>query len=94
MEDIVLGQIVHSKAGRDKYKYFIVVGIIDEDYVLVADGQLRKINRPKKKKIKHLVFHKVYDDNIQEMLKENGRVTDADLRKGLQSMDFLHIKEV
>lgn len=94
MEDIVLGQIVHSKAGRDKDKYFIVVGIIDEDYVLVADGKLRKINSPKKKKIKHLVFHKVYDDNIQGMLKENGRVTDADLRKGLQSMDFLHNKEV
>lgn len=94
MEGIVLGQIVHSKAGRDKNRYFIVVGVIDEDYVLVADGQLRKINSPKKKKIKHLVFHKMYDDNIQGMLKENGRVSDADLRKSLQSMGFLHDKEV
>lgn len=94
MEGIVLGQIVHSKAGRDKNKYFIVVGIIDEDYVLVADGQLRKISNPKKKKIKHLVFHDKYDDNIQGMLKENIKIADADLKKSLQSMGFLHNKEV
>lgn len=94
MEGIVLGQIVHSKAGRDKNKYFIVVGVLDEEYVLVADGQLRKINSPKKKKIKHLVFHNKYDEYIQGMLKESKNVSDADLKKSLQSMGFLHNKEV
>lgn len=94
MEGIALGQIVHSKAGRDKNRYFIVVGIIDDDYVLVADGQLRKIDSPKKKKIKHLVFHNKYDDNTQRMLKENMKISDADLRKSLESMGLLHNKEV
>jgi ribosomal protein L14E/L6E/L27E len=94
MEGIALGQIVHSKAGRDKNKYFIVVGVIDDDYVLVADGQLRKINSPKKKKIKHLVFHDKYDGNIQKMLKENERISDADLKRSLQFMGLLHNKEV
>jgi ribosomal protein L14E/L6E/L27E len=94
MEGIALGQIVHSKAGRDKDRYFIVVGIIDNDYVLVADGQLRKINSPKKKKIKHLVFHENYSEDLQKKLMENESLTDADLRKSLQSMGLLHNKEV
>ena len=48
MNGISIGQIVHSRAGRDKDKFFIVVSLVDEEYVLVADGDLRKINNPKK----------------------------------------------
>lgn len=94
MEGIALGQIVHSKAGRDKNKYFIVVGVIDDAFVLVADGQLRKISNPKKKKLKHLVFHNQYADNIVGMLKDNEIILDVDLRKSLQSLGLLHNKEV
>jgi ribosomal protein L14E/L6E/L27E len=94
MEGIALGQIVHSKAGRDKDRYFIVVGIVDDNYVLIADGQLRKINSPKKKKIKHLVFHDKFLEDLQKKLLGNERITDADLRKSLQSMGLLHNKEV
>lgn len=89
MEGIALGQIVHSRAGRDKGRYFIVVGLIDDNYVLVADGDLRKIQSPKKKKIKHLVFHDKYAENIVELLKNNQRITDSDLKKTLQSMGLL-----
>ena len=89
MDSIALGQIVHSRAGRDKDKYFIVVGIVDNDYVLLADGDLRKINSPKKKKVKHLVFHDMLAEGIKAMLEENKRITDADLRKSLQSIGLL-----
>lgn len=89
MEQITLGQIVHSKAGRDKDKYFVVVGIIDDDYVLIADGDFRKISSPKKKKVKHLVFHDKAAEEIQKCLNENKKITDSDLRKNLQSMGLL-----
>lgn len=89
MDSIALGQIVHSRAGRDKDRYFIVVGIVDNDYVLLADGDLRKINSPKKKKVKHLVFHSMVAEDIKSMLAENKRITDADLRKSLQFMGLL-----
>jgi ribosomal protein L14E/L6E/L27E len=89
MEEITLGQIVHSKSGRDKGRYFIIVGVIDADYVLLADGDLRKINSPKKKKVKHLIFHDRYAEDIQDSLKTNKRITDADIRKSLQSMGLL-----
>lgn len=90
--DVALGQIVHSKAGRDKGRYFIVVGIVDRNYVLIADGDLRKINSPKKKKLMHLVCHDKFSQEIREKLLEGKRITDADLRKSLQSMGLF--KEV
>lgn len=83
MNGISIGQIVHSRAGRDKDKFFIVVSLVNEEYVLIADGDLRKISNPKKKKIKHLVLHDVYAEGIKSMLLNNQRVTDADLRKAL-----------
>jgi ribosomal protein L14E/L6E/L27E len=83
MNGISIGQIVHSRAGRDKDRFFIVVSLVNEEYVLIADGDLRKINNPKKKKIKHLVLHDVYAEGIKSMLLNNQRVVDADLRKAL-----------
>lgn len=86
MDDIALGQIVHSRAGRDKDKYFIVIGIIDNNYVLIADGDLRKYKNPKKKKIKHLVLHELFAEDIIKKLQENKIISDADLRRNLQSL--------
>jgi large subunit ribosomal protein L14e len=89
MEGVTLGQIVHSKAGRDKGKYFIVVNIIDNDYVMVVDGKLRKIDNPKKKKVKHLVLHNFVSEDILTSIRENKHITDAELRKSLQSIELL-----
>lgn len=83
MNGISIGQIVHSRAGRDKDRFFIVLSLVNEEYVLVADGDLRKINNPKKKKLKHLALHDLYAEGIKSMLLNNERVTDADLRKAL-----------
>ena len=49
-----LGELVCSKAGRDAGRKFVVVGIVDNRHVLISDGSLRKIEKPKKKKIKHI----------------------------------------
>lgn len=89
MGEITLGQIVHSRAGRDKDRYFIIVGIIDNDYVLLADGSIRKIGNPKKKKIKHLAFHDDCSLEIKDKLKNEKKILDSDLRKCLQSMNLL-----
>jgi len=53
-EGLRVGQLVRSKAGRDAGSYFLVVGVLDPRWVMVADGKLRKVGRPKKKNVKHL----------------------------------------
>lgn len=54
MAPITVGSVVYSKAGRDKGNYFMVLEILDDSYVNVVDGKIRKLDRPKRKKIKHL----------------------------------------
>jgi len=49
----MIGQIVCSKAGRDK-GYFMVVVAEDSDYVYLCDGKERPLERPKRKIPKHL----------------------------------------
>ena len=48
--DVTIGQLVKSKAGRDKDRVFIIIAIIDEQYVLIADGDLRKTDRSEERR--------------------------------------------
>ena len=53
--ELSIGQVVRSRAGRDKGGIFLIYEILDSEYVLLVDGKIRRLDRPKKKKIKHLV---------------------------------------
>ena len=68
----LLGSIALSLAGRDKGRYFVVVGVIDENHVAVADGRKRKIEKPKKKKLKHLRICCETDGELATLLNEKG----------------------
>ncbi len=59
-----IGKVAYSKAGRDKGRIFVVVNVVDEDYVMLADGDLRKIENPKLKNVKHLTFTKLVAEDI------------------------------
>ncbi len=48
------GRLARSKAGRDAGRLCVVVEVLDEDFVLTCDGRLRTLDRPKKKRKKHL----------------------------------------
>lgn len=81
--DITLGQVVHSKAGRDAGKIFIIVGIVDQTFVLISDGDLRRIESPKKKKIKHLELAGTVIEFISEKFRSEMKVTNSEIRKAL-----------
>lgn len=51
-----IGSLAYAKCGRDRKRLFCVVGVLDEDFVLIADGRLHKLAAPKKKRLKHLSF--------------------------------------
>lgn len=51
--EIQAGSLVYSKAGRDKTNLLLVLSV-DGEYAYVADGKLRTVEKPKKKKLKHL----------------------------------------
>lgn len=51
--EITAGFVVYSKAGRDKGKKFLVLSL-ENNFAYIADGDLRKVAKAKKKKLMHL----------------------------------------
>lgn len=84
--ELELGQVVKSSAGRDSDKYFVVVNIIDKNYVLLVDGDLRKLDNPKKKKIKHIKKTNIIFEEINKKIKAKEKFNNAYVRKLLASL--------
>ena len=53
MERFEIGMIARSKAGHDKGHVYIIVET-DATSVYLVDGKIRTLDRPKKKKKKHV----------------------------------------
>ena len=73
--EIERGSLVYSIAGRDKGNLFLVLER-DGDFVYLADGNLRKTENPKKKKLKHV--------NKTNTQLDIGEVSNSDIRKMLK----------
>lgn len=84
--EIVEGSIVRSIAGRDKGDLFIVLAR-EGDFVYLANGELRKVDRPKKKKLKHLQMTNSMSEFIHSKLHTQGKVTNSEVRKALAEFD-------
>ena len=50
---INIGDIVVSTAGHDRGEYYLVIEC-DKDFIYVANGRLKTLDKPKKKNIKHV----------------------------------------
>ncbi len=83
-DEIAIGQVVKSRAGRDKGKIFLVLEIVDDEHLLVVDGDLRKLDRPKKKKIKHLIIYNTVVDGLNYKLENKMKINNAYIRKLLE----------
>jgi ribosomal protein L14E/L6E/L27E len=87
-DEFEVGRVVLAKAGRDKGKDFIIIQRLDDEYVLIADGVGRTIDKPKKKKVRHLKPRPALDQELKQRLETGARVLDADIRKSLKSLGY------
>ncbi|WP_335872185.1 KOW domain-containing RNA-binding protein [Bacillus sp. 2205SS5-2] len=78
-----IGQVVLIKKGRDAGQFGIVIQRIDDKFFLLADGDKRKFDRPKKKNMHHLYFYDYISPEVQNSIFETGRVTNGKLRFAL-----------
>ena len=69
-----------SLAGHDKGKVYLVSGA-DETYVYLVDGKCRTMDRPKRKKKKHVQIDYQIPEWIQKLLAEGKSVQDSDVIK-------------
>ena len=80
--EVTVGDLVVSRAGRDKGRPFVVLRM-EEGFVYLADGDLRRLDKPKKKKRMHV---KPYPNKgICRMELAEG-LCDADIRKRIAAL--------
>ena len=72
---LMKGSVVRAEAGRDGGGYFVIVED-DEKYCFIADGRSRKLNKPKRKNIKHI--------RITDSMIDLNDITDKKLRNVLK----------
>ena len=82
--EIDKSSLVVSKAGRDKGQLFYVIDT-DEQYVYLADGKSRKLEKPKRKKRKHVEQVPRTESRIAEKIRNGEKVLNSELRKELAS---------
>jgi ribosomal protein L14E/L6E/L27E len=77
--ELEVGLLVQSIAGHDKGSYFFIFKEEDE-YIYLVDGKYRCLDRPKKKKKKHvkaLVWEK---QSPGDKIREKQKVTDEEIK--------------
>ncbi|MCL2569365.1 MAG: KOW domain-containing RNA-binding protein [Oscillospiraceae bacterium] len=82
MEDVQKGDLVLSLNGRDQGKALFVAEV-DDLYVVLVDGKSRKLEHPKRKKIRHCKFLAREASRVAEKLRTGERVTNVDVRRAL-----------
>ena len=82
--EISIGQVVYSRAGRDKGLFFVVVEIPDDKHVVMVDGDVRKLENKKIKNIKHIIVTDTVLCDIIDRLSEE-KLTNSYIRKALNS---------
>jgi len=81
-----IGTAATSRQGRDKGKAYVIVSVIDKDFVLVSDGETRPLIKQKKKRIKHLKLTDVVFEGIEAKLNKTDkkRLYDTEIKRALK----------
>lgn len=80
----MIGNIALSMAGHDKGNEYVIVNE-DAEYVYLCDGCLKTLEKPKKKRKKHVAVNKAYDTGeIKEKLLRGGPVYDHEIKRSIK----------
>lgn len=92
MQDLI-GRFVISKAGRDAGKCYVIINAHNE-YVYLVDGNIRTLDYPKKKNIKHIIKLNHFDMELAEAIK-NKSVKNEEIKRSIKLLQInLSKKEV
>ena len=80
--DISKSDIVVSTAGRDCGKLFYVIET-DGAYVLIANGKERKLENPKRKKLKHVRRVSRTESRVARKILSGDKLLNSELRRDL-----------
>ena len=82
LSTIGISDVVKSTAGRDQNELFYVIDA-DELYVTLANGKDRPLDRPKRKKRKHVQKVLRSETRVAAKLMQGDKVLNGELRRDL-----------
>ena len=82
ISDFNISDVVITTAGRDQGKLFYVIGT-DPVYLLLANGKDRTLDKPKRKKRKHVAKVLRSETRVAEKLRLGDKVLNSELRRDL-----------
>ena len=80
--NFTVSDVVLSTTGRDKGKIFFVIGI-EDDMLLLVNGKDRTLDKPKRKKQKHVQKVLRIETRVAVKLQNGDKVLNSELRKEL-----------
>ena len=80
--DINISDVVVTTAGRDTGNWFYVINE-DPVYLLLANGKDRTLEKPKRKKRKHVAKVLRSETRVAEKLRHGDKVLNGELRRDL-----------
>ena len=82
LSDLIIADVVMSTAGRDQGKLFYVIGT-DPVYLTLANGKDRTLEKPKRKKRRHIQKVLRSETRVAEKLRLGDKVLNSELRRDL-----------
>ena len=82
ISDYNISDVVKATAGRDKDKLFYVIAQ-EGEYLLLANGKDRPLDRPKRKKRKHVQKVLRSETRVAEKFRHGDKVLNGELRRDL-----------
>ena len=82
LSDLDIADVVMSTAGRDQGKLFYVIGT-DPVYLTLANGKDRTLEKPKRKKRRHIQKVLRSETRVAEKLRLGDKVLNSELRRDL-----------
>ena len=82
ISDFNISDVVITTAGRDQGKLFYVIGT-DPVYLLLANGKDRTLDKPKRKKRKHVAKVLRSETRVADKLRLGDKVLNSELRRDL-----------
>ena len=76
------GMLVKSLAGHDQNQIYVIMRE-DKEFVFLCDGRLKKIDKPKKKKKKHIQLIKTISEELAVKIAEGSVINNEDIRKAI-----------
>lgn len=86
VDGLRFGQLIISSSGRDSNQIGLIIGMIDDHYIEIADGIKHPVARAKKKNVKHVKVKMLIAKEIEESLLKGESIGDIQVKEAIQRL--------